>query len=147
MWFIVKILWTWNLFFTLLEILKPFFFPIFGNAIITIAKKKKFYSPISAMTLPRLPFFFILRALYTRAHLDTQHSVGKLGSGISSIPLPKFNIFSLPILSSAFSFSLFSLLLFILSPAFWLNFGNAIAEIQSLSSFSQLSLNSSYNAN
>ena len=148
MWFIVKILWTWNLFFTLLEISKPFFFSIFGNAIITIAKKKKFYSPISAMTLPRLPFFFFfLRALYTRAHSDTQHSVGKLGSGISSIPLPKFNIFSLPPLSPTFSFSLFSLLLCILSPAFWLNFGNAIAEIQSLSSFSQLSLNSSYNAN
>ena len=101
------------------------FFFIFGNAIITIAKKKKIYSPISAMTLPRLPFYFILRALYTRVHSD---------SGISSIPLPKFNIFSLPILSPAFSFSLFSLLLFILSPAFWLNFGNAIAEIQSLSS-------------
>ena len=86
------------------------FFFIFGNAIITIAKKKKIYSPISAMTLPRLPFYFILRALYTRVHSD---------SGISSIPLPKFNIFSLPILSPAFSFSLFSLLLFILSPAFY----------------------------
>ena len=121
------------------------FFSIFGNAIITIAKKKKFYSPISAMTLLRLPFFFFF--LKSTLHSDTQHSVGKLGSEISSIPLPKFNIFSLPILSPTFSFSLFSLLLCILSPAFWLNFGNAIAEIQSLSSDSQLSLNSSYNAN
>ena len=104
MWFIVRILWTWNLFFTLLEISKPLFFSIFGNAIITIAKKKKIYSPISAMTLPRLPFF-ILRALHTQAHSDTQHSAGKLGSGISAMGLTKFNIFSLPL-------SLFSLLLF-----------------------------------
>ena len=73
MWFIVRILWTWNLFFTLLEISKPlfFFFSIFGNAIITIAKKKKNYSPISAMTLLSL-LFFILRALHTRAHSDAQ---------------------------------------------------------------------------
>jgi len=133
MWFIVKILWTWNLFFTLLEISKPFFFSIFGNAIITIAKKKKFYSHISAMTLPRLPFF-ILRALHTRAHSDTQHSGRKtgqwnFGNGIDEIQ----HFLSPPFL--------------ILSPAFWLNFGNAIAEIQSFSSDSQLSLNSSYNAN
>ena len=141
MWFIVKILWTWNLFFTLLEILKPFFFSFSAMPLSQLLKKKKNYSPILAMTLPRLSFFYFKSTL----HSGTQHSAGKLGSGISSIPLSKFNIFSL--LSLAFSFSLFSLLLFILSPAFWLNFDNAIAEIQSLSSFPQLSLNSSYNAN
>ena len=106
---------------------ETFFFFHFRQCHYHNCQKKKIYSPISAMTLPRLPFF-ILRALYTRAHSDTQHSVGKLGSGISSIPLSKFNIFSPPILSPAFSFSLFSLLLFILSPAFWLNFDNAIAK-------------------
>ena len=104
MWFIVKILWTWNLFFTFLEISKPlFFFSIFGNAIITIAKKKKIYSPISAMTLPRLPFFFILRALYTRTH---RIRVGKRGSGISAMGLTKFNIFSLPLILSRAFYSL-----------------------------------------
>ena len=136
MWFIVKILWTWNLFFTLLEISKPlfFFFSIFGNVITTIAKKK-FYSPISAMTLPPLPFFkIILRALHTRAHSDTQHSGRKtgqwnFGNGIDEIQ----HFLSPPFL--------------ILSPAFWLNFGNPIAEIQSLSSISQLTSNRSYNAN
>ena len=44
-----------------------FFFSIFDNTIITIAKKKKIYSPISTMTLLLLPFFFlILRALNCR---------------------------------------------------------------------------------
>ena len=144
MWFIVKILWTWNLFFTLLEISKPFFFPFLAMPLSQLLKKKKFIPLFRQWHCCDCLFFFFLKSTL---HSDTQHSVGKLGSGISSIPLPKFNIFSLPILSPTFSFSLFSLLLCILSPAFWLNFGNAIAEIQSLSSFFQLSLNSSYNAN
>ena len=144
MWFIVKILWTWNLFFTLLEISKPFFFPFLAMPLSQLLKKKNFIPLFRQWHCCDCLFFLILKSTL---HSDTQHSVGKLGSGISSIPLPKFNIFSLPILSPTFSFSLFSLLLCILSPAFWPNFGNAIAEIQSLSSFSQLSLNSSYNAN
>ena len=42
MWFIVKILWTWNLFFTLLEILKPlFFFPFSTMPLSQLLKKKK----------------------------------------------------------------------------------------------------------
>ena len=58
------------------------------------------------MTLPPLPFYlFILRALHTRAHSDTQDSAGKLGNGISAMGLTKFKIFSLLL-------SLFSLLLF-----------------------------------
>ena len=150
MWFIVKILWTWNLFFTLLEISKPpFFFSFLAMSLLQLLKKKKII-PLFWQWHCRDCLFFFFKEHSTLGHTRT-HSIraGKLGSGISSIPLPKFNIFSLPILSPSFSFSfsLFSLLLFILSPAFWLNFGNAIAEIQSLSSFSQLSLNSSYNAN
>ena len=71
MWFIVKILWTWNLFFTLLEISKPFFFSIFGNAIITIAKKKKKLFPYFGNDIAAIAFFLILRALHTRAHSNT----------------------------------------------------------------------------
>ena len=112
-----------------------FFFPIFGNAIITIAKKKKKIIPLFRQWHCRhCLFLFILKALHTQAHSDTQDSVGKLGSGISAMLLPKFKDF----LSPPF---------LILSPAFWLNFGNAIAEIQSLSSIFQLFLNSSYNTN
>ena len=75
MWFIVKILWTWNLFFTLLEISKPlFFFPFLTIPLSQLLKKKKIYSPISAMTLPLLPFFFF---------------------NFKSTQLPKFNIFYL----------------------------------------------------
>ena len=79
-----------------------------------------------------IAFFFIY--FKSTPHSDTQDSAEKLGSEISAMPLPKFKDF----LSPPF---------LILSPAFWLNFGNAIAEIQSLSLISQLSLNSSYNAN
>ena len=118
MWFIVKILWTWNLFFTLLEISKPFFFFHFRQCHYHNHQKKKFI-PLFRQWHCRDCLFFILRALYTRTH---SIRAGKLGSGISSIPLPKFNIFSLPILSPSFSFSLFSLLLFILSLAFLAEF-------------------------
>ena len=116
MWFIVKILWTWNLFFTLLEISKPFFFPFLAMPLSQLLKKKNLF-PYFGNDIAAIAFFFILRALYTRAHTDTQHSAGKLGSGISSIPLPKFNIFSLPsLLLFPFPYSLscflFSLLLF-----------------------------------
>ena len=113
MWFIVKILWTWNLFFTLLEISKPFFFSIFGNAIITIAKKKKFYSPISAMTLPRLPFLFYFKS--------TLHS-GTLGHTAFGRKTGQWNFVNLIAeiqhFLSPYSLSCFFLFL-ILSPAFY----------------------------
>ena len=135
MWFIVKILWTWNLFFTLLEISKPlFFFPFSAMPLSQLLKKNKIIPLFRQWHCRHCLFLFILKALHTQAHSDTQDSVGKLGSGISAMPLPKFKDF----LSPPF---------LILSPAFWLNFGNAIAEIQSLSSIFQLFLNSSYNTN
>ena len=61
MWFIVKILWTTLFFFFYSSIdfrttFFFFFFPIFGNAIATIAKKK-FYSPILVSTLPKFNIF------------------------------------------------------------------------------------------
>ena len=132
MWFIVKILWTWNLFFTLLEISKPlFFFPFSAMPLSQLLKKNKIIPLFRQWHCRHCLFFLILRALHTRTH---RIRAGKLGSGISAMPLPKFKDF----LSPPF---------LILSPAFWLNFGNAIAEIQSLSPISQLFLNSSYNAN
>ena len=118
-------------FFLLFLRFRKFFPPIFGNVIATIAKKK-FYTPISTMALPQFVcqnfffFSFSLRALYARA--------AELGRGNSISPLPKFNIFSLHLFSSSLSY-------------FWFNFGNGNTEIQSLSSKSQITLNSTYNAN
>ena len=127
-------------FFLLFHRFRNFFPLIFGNAIATIAKKK-IYTPISAMALPQfvcqLFFFFFfsfsLRALHARTV--------ELGRGNSVSSLPKFNIFSLHLfllLSPPFSSSL---------SYFWLNFGNGNTKIQSLSSKSQIALNSTYNAN
>ena len=61
MWFTVKILWTTLFIFLLFHRFQNhffflFFFPIFGNAIATIAKKK-FYSPILVSTLPKFNIF------------------------------------------------------------------------------------------
>ena len=107
-----------------------FFPPIFGNTIATIAKKK-IYSPISAMALPQLVcqnfFFFSLRALHA-------HSSSRIGHRKFGISVAEIQHFLSPPFSSSLSY-------------FWLNFGNNNTEIQSLSSKSQISLNSSYNAN
>ena len=104
--------------------------PIFGNAIATIVKKKNF--PISAIALPQLVcqiffFFFSLRALHA-------HPGSRIGHRKFSIPVAEIQHFLSPPFSSSLSY-------------FWLNFGNDNTEIQSLSSKSQISLNSSYNAN
>ena len=131
---VVKILWTWQLFFFLLfhrfcnfffppfltmplpQLLKKNLYPYFGNGIATI------YLSIFLCFI----FSFSLRALHARA--------AELGRGNSVSPLPKFNIFSLHLFSSSLSY-------------FWFNFGNGNTEIQSLSSKSQITLNSTYNAN
>ena len=86
---------------------------------------------ISAMALPQLVcqffFFFSLQAL----HAHPSSRIGHRKFGISVAEIQHF-------LSPPFSSSLLY---------FWLNFGNGNTEIQSLSSKSQISLNSSYNAN
>ena len=107
---------------------KFFFSPIFSNAIATIVT---IFPPISAMALPQLVcqifFFFSLRALH--AHPGSRIEHRKFG-----IPVAEIQHFLSPPFSSSLSY-------------FWLNFGNGNTEIQSLSSKSQISLNSSYNTN
>ena len=131
MWFIVKILWTWQFFFffysfldfvtffppfsamPLSQVLIFFLFPYFGNGIATISLS--------------IFFFFSLRALH--AHLGNIIGHRKFG-----IPVAKIQHFLSPPFSSSLSY-------------FWLNFGNGNTEIQSLSLKSQITLNSSYNTN
>ena len=118
-WFIVKILCTWQPFFLLIHRFHNFFFPF------------------SAMALPQLPkhfFFFLFRQWRCRNCFFFNCPGRILGRRISVTVLPKFLCF----LSPSFSFSLSS---------FLLNFGNTVAEILSLSSICQLSSNSTYNAN
>ena len=117
-------------FFTLPRFRNHIFFPpIFGNAIATIVTN--FFPPISAMALPQLVcqffFFFSLQALHA-------HPGSKIGHRKFSIPVAEIKYFRSPPFSSSLSY-------------FWLNFGNDNTEIQSLSSKSQISLNSSYNTN
>ena len=107
-----------------------FFPPIFGNTIATIAKKK-IYSPISAMALPQLvcQFFF-----FSFHFGHSTHTSSRIGHKKFGIPVAEIQHFFSPPFSSSLSY-------------FWLNFSNGNTEIQSLSSKSQISLNSSYNAN
>ena len=90
-----------------------------------------FYSPILAMALPQIvcQFFFSFSVRALHAHLGSRIGHRKFG-----IPVAESQHF----LSPPFSSSLLYL---------WLNFGNGNTEIQSLSSKSQIALNSSYNAN
>ena len=156
-------------FFTLPEISEPlFFFPPFSAMPLPqLLKKKKFYSPISAMALPQLGahiffflpisemplpqlvchnfFFSLFRQwhchnsfvkiffffLFTSGTLRTGSRTGQRKFGITVAEIQHF-------LTSSFSSSL---------SYFWLNFGNGDTEIQSLSSKSQITFNSSYNAN
>ena len=109
-----------------------FFFPIFGNAIATIVT---IFFPILAMALPQLVcqflfiYFFSLWALH--AHLS--HPGSRIGQRNFDIHVVEIQHFLSPPFSSSLSY-------------FWLNFGNDNTEIQSLSSKSQISFNSSYNA-
>ena len=106
--------------------------PIFGNVIATIVTN--FFFPISVMALSQLVcqffFFFSLRALH--AHLS--HPGSRIGHRKFGISVAEIQHFLPPPFSSSLSY-------------FWLNFSNDNTEIQTLSSKSQISLNSSYNAN
>ena len=130
---VVKILWTWQL----------FFFYSFTDFVTPI-----FFFPFSAMPLPQLPkfdttyfgngiatianFFFPTSFGFPSAHSHFEHPPGQQewAEGIAAIPLPKIKNFSL-------SFSLQLLL----------NFSNGIAAIHSLSSDCLITWNSTYNTN
>ena len=133
MWFIVKILWTWNLFFTLLEISKPlFFFPFSAMSLSQLLKKKKLF-PYFGNDIAAIAFilFYFKSTPHSGTLGHTRFKQQKWAVEFRQCHYRNSKIFSF----------------LILSLAFWLNFGNAIVEIQSLSSISQLSLNNSYNTN
>ena len=128
-----------------------FFFPFLTIPLSQLLKKKNFillfqqwhcryclfFFNFNSTQLPKFNIFYLLLFGY---------SLSSLLLFVILSPLSYFLVILSPLsssllLSSWISVSLFSLLLF------WLNFGNAIAEIQSLSSVSQLTSNSSYNAN
>ena len=81
-----------------------FFFSIFDNAIITIAKKKIKLFPYFGNDIAAIAFYlFILRALHTRAHSDTQNSGRKTGQWNFGNAIAEIQRFSL----SSFPYSLF----------------------------------------
>ena len=133
---IVKILWTWQLFFLLIHNFffhfrqwdchncqNNFFFFFFLH-----------YRQWHCHNCQNKFFFFLFRQWHYRNCFFFNWPGSILGRGISVTVLPKFLCF----LSPPFSFSLSS---------FLLNFGNTVAEILSLSSIYQLSWNSTYKAN
>ena len=128
----VKILWTQH-FFLIPQISATiiFLFPPILAMPLPQLLKKKFYSPISAMALPQFvcqKFFF---PLFTSGTPRTGSRTGQRKFGIT---VAKIQHFLSPRFSSFLSY-------------FQLNFGNGNTEIQSLSSKSQITLNSTYNAN
>ena len=107
-----------------------FFFPPFSA--MPLPQLLQFFFPISAMTLPQLvcQFFFSFHF----GHSTHSHLGSRIGHRKFGILVAEIQHFLSPPFSSSLSY-------------FWLNFGNGNTEIQSLSLKSQISLNSSYNAN
>ena len=114
-------------FFTLPRFRNHIFFPPF-SAMPLLQLLQKIFFPILAMILPQLVcqffFFFSLRALHAHGQQNWAQEI--------RYPVAEIQHFFSPPFSSSLSY-------------FWLNFGNSNTEIQSLSSKSQISLNSSYN--
>ena len=121
-----------TLFFTLPRFRNHIFFPPFSAMPLPQLLNFFFYSPISAMALPQLVCqIFFSFFLFTSG---TPRTGSRIGHRKFGIPVAKIQHFLSPPFSSSLSY-------------FWLNFGNGNTEIQSLSSESQISFNSSYNAN
>ena len=109
-----------------------------------------FFPPFSAMPLPQLLqiffFFFSISAMALSQLVcqiffsfflftsGTPRTGSRIGHRKFGIPVAEIQHFLSPPFSSSLSY-------------FWLNFDNDNTEIQSLSSKSQITLNSSYNAN
>ena len=108
-----------------------FFPPFSAKPLLQWQKKKKLYpyfgNGIATIRLSKFFFFF----LFTSGTPRTGSRTGQRKFGIT---IAEIQIF----LSSPFSSSL---------SYFWLNFGNGNTKIQSLSSKSKITLNSTYNAN
>ena len=133
---IVKILWTWQLFFLLIHRFHNFFFHFRQWDCHNCQNKFFFffffflhYRQWHCHNCQKKNFFFLFRQWHYCNCFFFNWPGSILGRGISVTVLPKFLCF----LSLPFSFSLSS---------FLLNFGNTVAEILSLSSISQLSSNS-----
>ena len=148
---VVKILWMQHFFLIPPQISATiiFFFLPFSAMPLPQLLKKKFYFPISAMALPQLGahnFFFSpyfgngiatisLSIFFFSFHFGhSTHTSSKIGHRKFGIPVAEIQHFLSPPFSSSLLY-------------FWLNFSNGNTEIQSLSSKSQIALNSSYNAN
>ena len=131
MWFIVKNIVNVTLFFLLSQDFETTFFsPIFSNVIATIVTIFFFFyfgNGIATISLSNFFFFFFFT-------LGAPRTGSRIGHRKFGIPVAEIQYFLSPPFSSSLSY-------------FWLNFGNDNTEIQSLSSKSQITLNSSYNAN
>ena len=102
-----------------------FFFPLHFRQLSCHNSFFFFFPPIFGNDIATIGFHFPLACILGTSRLS---STGK--TRISVISLPKFNFLS-PLTHCTFS----------------CNFGNTVAEIQSLSSFCQITLNSTYNTN
>ena len=123
-----------TLFFLLSLDLGTTFFPPF-SAMPLPQLLQIFFFPISTMALPQLVcqknFFF---PFYFGHSIHTSHLGSRIGQRNFGIHVAEIQHFLSPPFSSSLSY-------------FWLNFDNGDTEIQSLSSESQITFNSSYNAN
>ena len=128
---VVKILWTWQLFFLLFHRFRNFFFPPFSAMPLPQLLKKKFIPLFRQWHCHNsfVNFFFFFLFTSSTPRMDSRTEQRKSGITVAEI-----QHFLSPPFSSSLSY-------------FWLNFGNGNTEIQSLSPKSQITLNSTYNAN
>ena len=167
---VVKILWTQHFFLnsspdfsnhyfilffflpfsamSLPQLLNFFLFPYFGNGIATIRFSQFFFLPIFDNVIATIVTKKKIFPLFRQWHCHNQfvnfffsfhfghsmHTGSRIGHRKFGIPVAEIQHFLSPPFSSSLSY-------------FWLNFSNGNTKIQSFSSKSQISLNSSYNAN
>ena len=105
MWFIVKILWTWNLFFTLLEISKLlFFFPFSAMPLSQLQKKKKLF-PYFGNDIAAIAFFIYFKSTPhsgTLRHTGFGRKTGQWNFGNAIAEIQRFSLSSFPYSLSCF---------------------------------------------